>query len=359
MHDIDFNRSDIQVLSHPEYEKFIPRILEGLRDYDLRDHFILFSSGTTSSELKGYALSKAALFANAQATIDHFNLTANDVWGLSLPLYHVGGLSVIARARLLNNKIIDIRKWDPDQWIKALSDVTITTIVPTQLYDLVKRKLTPPKDLRYLIVGGDLLSSSLEKEALKLGWPVIRTFGMTEVCSQLASTKFPGEEEKLEVLPIHQLKTDQENQLWVKSPALFTLQFRLSTQLIVSPLEDLTDNNGFYKTLDRVILNGSTLEHLGRMGDEIKIAGHLVNLNQLKSKLSSFLLQNNIFNEMEFLLENDVRKAHKLVLLTLPQHQHFSQEISQIINPVKLDEIRLVQQFERTSLGKLKRNSIT
>jgi O-succinylbenzoic acid--CoA ligase len=355
MFNVDFNQSEPQVICHPQYEKLIPEIKRGLKGYDLKDHFIIFSSGTTGGDLKGYALSKDALFANAKATNEHFDLSPNDVWGLSLPVYHVGGLSVLARAHLLRNKVVDIRKWNPERWIKDLESVTITTIVPTQLYDLVKRGYKSPMNLRYLIVGGDFLSSSLEDEAFKLGWPVIRTFGMTEVCSQLASSQIPKEE--LKILPIHQVKTDDQGTLLINSSALFTLQFVLSDKLQITSLKELSDVDGFYQANDRVIINGNSLKHLGRVGDEIKIAGHLVNLLNLKHQLSTFLYRNGLFNEMELLFETDERKGHKLVLLTLPQFEQLSREVSLLIHPVKIDEVRLIENFDRTALGKLKRRS--
>src|SRR5690606_34005827 len=107
-------------------------------------HFILFSSGTTGG-VKGYAISKEALFSNARASNEHFKMTAHDVWGLSLPVYHIGGLSVLVRAHLLSNKVIDARHWNPEKWTNTIQEATITTIVPTQLYDLVKRGIRAPK----------------------------------------------------------------------------------------------------------------------------------------------------------------------------------------------------------------------
>lgn len=353
MFDIDFKQTSSQVIVHPEFKQHIPKILEGLKNYDLKDHFILLSSGTTGGDLKGYAISRTALFANAKATNEYFGLTSEDVWGLSLPVYHIGGLSVLARAHLLQNKVIDLRQWNPETWITAVQDVSITTIVPTQLYDLVKRGLNAPTNLRYLVVGGDFLSSSLKAEAVKLGWPVIRTFGMSEVSSQLASTKNPASDE-LEILPIHETRTGDDERLLVRSSSLFTLQFTLGNEFKVTTAKDLCDKDGFYPTSDRATLIGRHLRHLGRMGEEVKIAGHLVNMNQLKNILGAYLIQKNIFGKVEFMLEDDERKGKRLVLLTLPELQASVEDIALLIHPVKIDAVKIVETFDRTSLGKLK-----
>jgi len=354
MFDIDFDSHEPQFIVHSQYESIVPKIKEGLEDFDLSDHFILFSSGTTGGDLKGYALSKKALFENAKATNDHFGLNSHDVWGLSLPLYHVGGLSVLARAYQLKNKVVDLRKWDPLTWRDQLKETTITTIVPTQLYDLVHRKIQAPKSLKKVIVGGDFLSTELEKRAIDLGWNVLRTFGMTEVCSQLASVRMVGSKE-LEILPIHQVKTTEDQTLWIKSPSLFTLQFIYSKTLMVIPSADLCDEDGFYQTSDRAEIWGNVLKHLGRKGDEVKISGHLVNLIELRNELSRFLLLKDAYQKMEFILEQDDRKGHKLVLLSTRNYLHLVEEVSKIIYPIKIDELREVDQFERTGLGKLRK----
>jgi o-succinylbenzoate---CoA ligase len=354
MFDVDFEKESPQVICHKDYQNLIPKIMDGLKSFELNHHFILFSSGT-SGTLKGYAISREALFTNASAVNKHFALTKSDVWGLSLPIYHIGGLSVLARAHLLNNKVIDLRKWDVNSWMEKIQEVTITTIVPTQLYDLVKFGLRSPANLRYLVVGGDFLSSTLKEEALKLGWPVIRTFGMSEVSSQLASSKSPASDD-LEILSIHEVKTNDEDRLLIKSPSLFTLQFSYENSLKVKTLRELCDKEGFYKTFDQASILGNTISHLGRLSDDFKISGHLVNLNQIKDTLGQYLIEHDLFGQIEIVLESDERKGKKLVLLTLPELDKAHTEIASLLYPVKIDEVRVIESFARTALGKLKRN---
>lgn len=354
MFNIDFENPAPQLICHQDLKIHEAEILQKLNPYFLRDHFILFSSGTTGGALKGYAVSKKALFANAEAVNKHFNLTKDDVWGLSLPVYHIGGLSVLARAHLLGNRVVDARSWDPESWHEKMKDVTITTIVPTQLHDLVKLGLKPSPKLRYIIVGGDFLSSKLKDEAIKLGWPVIRTFGMSEVCSQLASAVTP-ESNDLVILPIHEAKVEEER-LMVKSKALFTLEFVMGEKFKVNTARELSEN-GFYLTKDRAQVSGNIIRPLGRLGDEFKIAGHLINMNQLKDTLGTLLLEKNIFNKMEFAVVDDERKGKKLILLVLEEasDNETIEELRERIRPVKIDDVRIVPSFERTSLGKFKK----
>lgn len=351
--DVNFDE-EFKIITHPDLREARERLRLELTHLDFTSHYAIFSSGTSSRELKGYILSEKAMEANARAVNEWFSLSSDDVWGLSLPVYHVGGLSVLVRAKLLGNKIIDLRKWDPLRWYKTLTDekVSITTVVPTQLYDLVKNNLNSPEKLRYLIVGGDFLPEELEIRARALGWPVIRTYGMTEVCSQLASGKKTGD--KPEVLPIHEVRTTSEKILQVKSPSLFTAVFNLGEKLQLTFSHDLVDQDGFYTTQDRVQLSGRTVHPLGRMNQEIKIAGHLTNIFTLKDSLASTLLNQGLYGKAELQVESDERKGNRLILL----HQNLPENILSVIaeglRPAKLDEVRMVSDFTRTELGKLK-----
>lgn len=356
MFDVDFDNPAPQLICHPDLRCHEEEILKNLSPYFLRDHFILFSSGTTGGNLKGYALSKKALLKNAEAVNEFFGLNSNDIWALSLPIYHVGGLSVLARAKLLNNPVLDLRSWDPLHWYKKISEVTVTSIVPTQLYDLIKLELEAPPRLRHLIVGGDFLSTKLKEKALSLGWPVIRTYGMSEVSSQLASARSPQSDD-LEVLPIHAVKTDNQR-LLVKSESLFTLEFVMGEKFNITHASRLCDPDGFFLTSDRAELKGNVITPLGRLGDELKVGGHLVNIQKLRDTLSGLLLEKDCYGQAEILVEEDERKGKKLVLLTLSTlEKHLSaEEITDRLRPVKIDDIRSVSEFKRTNLGKLKRS---
>lgn len=350
VYDVNFDE-EFKIITHPDLKEARERLRDELADLDFTCHFAIFSSGTSSRELKGYILSEKAMEANARAVNDWFSLTSADVWGLSLPVYHVGGLSVLMRARLLGNRIVDLRKWEPQRWYTTLTQekVTITTIVPTQLYDLVKANLRAPEYLRYIIVGGDFLPEELENRARDLGWPVIRTYGMTEVCSQLASGKRPGD--KLFVLPIHEVKTNNEGILQVRSPALFTAVFTLGEKLHISFAPE-----DFYTTQDKVILKDGIITPQGRLNQEIKVAGHLTSILTLKDTLAATLLKQGEFGKAEVSIEDDERKGKRLVLIHTGLSQEVIGKISEAMKPAVFDEVRSVENFSRTELGKLKSN---
>lgn len=353
MFNIKFNQKENQFLHHERFKDIAPLISSKLNH--LENHFFLFSSGTTSQDPKGYAVSEKALFANAQAVNDFFELTDQDVWGLTLPWYHIGGLSVIARAYLLDAKLIDLTgKWDPQEWVKKLSNenVTITTVVPTQIYDLVKNNIKSPPSLKYIIVGGDFLSSELALRAKALGWPVIKTFGMTEVCSQLASAR-NADDHTLHLLPIHQIRVDQEKVLWIKSLAMYTLEFIFKDNALFTELaSSRCDSDGFFPTKDLAEIRNGKLVHLGRKDDLIKINGRLTSVNSLRDLLYTYALQHNLYGEIELAVVDDERAGKNIEILSTQKIN--KNEINSLFRPVK-PFFRLLPSFERTDLGKLKK----
>lgn len=353
MFNIKFNQNDSQFLYHDRFKNIAPKIAEHL-SY-LKNHFFLFSSGTTSTYPKGYAVSESALFANASSVNDFFKLTPQDVWGLTLPWFHIGGLSVIARAHLLGSRLVDLTgKWDPHMWVRKIEseNVTITTIVPAQIFDMVRHQIPSPPSLKYVIVGGDFLSTELFKKALDLGWPVIKTFGMTEVCSQLASAR-THTNPRLELLPIHQIKMDQDKRLWVKSQALFTLEFVFQDNAVqTTTAQSRCDKEGFFPTNDLVEIKEGELFHLGRIDDQIKINGRLTSVNSLRNDLYTFALNHNLYGHLELSITDDDRSGKIIEVLYDQDFDHKS--LITHFSPTALS-FRRVSGFSRTDLGKLKK----
>jgi len=350
MFNLNLFSDELQFPHHPKFKNESLVILDAFIKLGLRSHVLLFSSGTTNTHPKGFALSLEALISNAKAVNQHFKLTSSDVWGLSLPSYHVGGLSVMIRSSLLNSRPVDLGIWNPQEWIKKIHDhqVTITTVVPTQVYDLVNQKLRAPSSLKFLIVGGDYLSLELEKRAIQLGWPVIKTFGMTEVCSQLASAQVVGGD--LKVLSPHEIKIDASQRLWVKSQCLYTFEFKLIDKVHLAHSKELLDEFGFYPTQDLAQYDQSNLLPLGRLDDQLKISGRLVSFNALKEKLYQYALENNLYGKVELMHFADERSGKKLRVLHLPGITLRED----LFAPLTFETME-VSAFERTDLGKLKK----
>src|SRR5687768_11733428 len=139
----------------------------------LRAHVWLATSGT-SGALKLTALSKKALLASAASVNRHLQSDSKDVWCCVLPTFHVGGLGIYARALLSGARVIT-EGWDPVRF-GANPEISLASLVPAQVADLVRLGVRAPRSIRAVIVGGGALGTGLYAQAGELGWPVLPSY---------------------------------------------------------------------------------------------------------------------------------------------------------------------------------------
>lgn len=149
---------------------------------------ILFTSGTTGAP-KGAVLTYNNIFYNALGSAYRIGVLPHDRWLCILPLYHVGGLSIIMRACLYGTAVDLWQHFDPAAINAALDrdPVTLISLVPTMLYRMLEERTNHPPALRMALLGGAAASPDLLASAHSLGIPVATTYGMTEATSQVAT----------------------------------------------------------------------------------------------------------------------------------------------------------------------------
>lgn len=186
----------------------------------------LLSSGTQSvGQVKAIGLTAEALEASATAANAHLAVNRSDRWLLTLPTFHVGGLGILVRATLSGSRVYRLGKWNPNGFVSALKRqrISLTSLVPTQVYDLVTLKLSPPASLRAVVVGGGALAPDLYERARKLGWPLLPSYGLTEGASQVATAPIESLAREgfplMKLLPHVQMVT-RDKRLWLKGPSL-------------------------------------------------------------------------------------------------------------------------------------------
>jgi len=160
----------------------------------------LYTSGS-SGKAKLALLSDENHLYSALGSIEHYNITDEDNWLLSLPLYHVGGLSIIHRC-LLAKACINLSN---------LYKPTIASFVPTQLIRLNEGAFY--SDLRVILLGGAPIPKPL------MDYPNIHpTYGMTEMGSQVTS----GNKNNLgHPLKYRDLKISNDGHIYVRGKTLF------------------------------------------------------------------------------------------------------------------------------------------
>jgi O-succinylbenzoic acid--CoA ligase len=156
---------------------------------------VVFTSGT-SGEPKGVLLSRRAFLASARASARNLGWRAEDRWLLTLPLAHVGGLSILVRALIARRCTVlaPPGRFEAGWTMRAIEEhrVTLASLVPPMLEAMLEADpaWSPPTHLRALLLGGGPASRDLLTRAADRGVPVLTTYGFTESCSQVTTQRY-------------------------------------------------------------------------------------------------------------------------------------------------------------------------
>lgn len=254
---------------------------------ELAGHVWLASSGTGGS-IKIIALSKSALEASAAAVNGHLEATAEDVWLNPLPLFHVGGLGIVVRAAVVGARWEAQSFWDAAEFVRLVTNhkATLTSLVPTQVHDLVRGSFLAPPSLRAVVVGGGALEKSLQAQAAKLGWPLLPSYGLTEAASQVATARINGDTSPwLPLLPHIEVRLDAAKIMSLRGPSLLTGWMLFEGEDAVRWENPKVD--GWLQTQDRCELQGGMLRMMGRTDDLVKVRGELVDVGALERALQA------------------------------------------------------------------------
>ncbi len=295
MKELNWNSNESHIFLNPKASSFVKKQVD--ENDSLWNKFPstiwLQSSGSSAPSSyysKWIGISKEAILHSADHVNQWIESTAQDIWLQSLPEFHIGGLSIIARSHLSGAKRVSgIPQWNVGSFLSHIRDngVTLASLVPTQLYDLVLARESCPPSLRCVFVGGGPLSDDLYQSARKLGWPILITYGMTEMGSQVATSTL--QEIGSETFPY---PTRLPHVQWqISNDRTLTVSGRsLASQVVILEKEkvDIQSIGEAYKSDDLVELDpsGERIVKVTRKGRVTKINGELVDLLSLEQRIN-------------------------------------------------------------------------
>jgi O-succinylbenzoic acid--CoA ligase len=340
---------------------------EPLRDEALRSTVWFRTSGSVGKP-KWIVLKKSALLASAEAVNQHLGVDSQSCWGLALPIHHVGGFGVAARAFVAGCRFAACRgRWDASQftaWLAA-ENVSHVSLVPAQVHDLVRARLQAPTGLRAVVVGGGALEAVHGRAARDLGWPVLASFGMTEAASQIATQAMDALEcddrqAPMTILPIWQCEIAASGCLRIAGPALFSGWLEASDD----GMTFIPRFNEWHETSDRVALDADGLTPLGRADLFVKILGELVDLASVERELAELLDGAASADGFAVVAVEDPRAGHALVPVfaravdaqqverALDDHRRIFPGFRRLNDPV------WVEALPKSELGKVRRGEL-
>ena len=224
---------------------------------------VIVNTTGSSGIKKRVLLSIDAISASAELSNERVGAKAGDIWSLLLPINHIAGLNVLARAEKLGSTVVEID-----------GKADYTAIVPTQLHRALfgdRKLLDHLQNCKTVLVGGSPASKVLLDAASKSGISVVTTYGMTETSGGCVYNK--------QALTSVSVMVDESGRLMIKGP------------ILASGYEDnenLWNQNfidGWFVTSDLGKIKGDEIEVIGRFDDVVITGGENVSLAAIENEL--------------------------------------------------------------------------
>lgn len=187
---------------------------------------IIFTSGSSSAR-KAVVHTFGNHYFNAKGANENIPVSSSSRWLLSLPLYHVSGLGILFRCMLGGGTIVLPGK---DEGISSSLErysVTHISLVTTQLFRLLHDtySVNLMKNMKAILLGGSTVPDILIHKSKEHDLPLYTTYGLTEMASQVATTKMYSLEGEAKactsVLNYCEVKVSSEDEILVKGETLF------------------------------------------------------------------------------------------------------------------------------------------
>ncbi|NTW51784.1 MAG: o-succinylbenzoate--CoA ligase [Chlorobiaceae bacterium] len=210
-----------------------------------------------------------------------------DCWLLSLPLYHVGGYSMIYKSLLGGGAIAIPPQQEP--LVESLTRFHLThlSLVPTQLYRMLRTHHGGVllRKLKAVLLGGSAVSAPLLEKAIREQVPVYLTYGSTEMSTQVSTSTFPvigPQGDSGAILPYREAMIAVDGEILVKGPCLFM------GYLEEGRLRTARDEEGWFHTGDMgMISKEGLLTVLGRKDSMFVSGGENIHPEQIEKALTS------------------------------------------------------------------------
>ena len=294
------------------------------------DALVIASSGSTGAP-KGIIHTHSSLLAGAQASASRLQLSANDHWLVCIPVSHVGGFSVIARAMHTSAALTLHPAFDAAAVEQAQKDgVTHTSLVATAL-SRIDTSL-----FRTILLGGSSAPDNLPNN-------IITTYGMTETGGGVVYNGQPLDNVEIKIV---------DAEIFLRCPMLMRAYRDDQT---------ISEEDGWYATGDigEIDNNGKLSVH-GRRSDMIITGGENVWPSVVENSLASHPIVNQVVvrgmpdttwgqRVVAYVVLNDSTQTSEAKLLS-DLREHVKQTLPAFCAP---QQIVVLAEIPRTSLGKV------
>ena len=305
-----------------EFEKPVGNFL--LDWFDENSYIDMQTSGSTGTP-KTIRISKQAMVESAIATGDFFDIHPGQKVLQCLPVKYIAGKLMFIRAFILGLEMNFVAPTSTPLYNND-TEYDFVAMVPLQ----AKHSLKELRKVKKVIIGGSMISKSLENELKKLPTEVYETYGMTETITHIAAKRIG--EKSFTVLPNVTISYDNRNCLVIHAP-------RISDDIIIT--NDLVE-----------LVNENQFVFLGRFDNIVNSGGIKLIPEQIEKKLAGKI-------EARYFVtgKKDEELGEKLILIVEGEQQEIDNAVySDLDKYEKPKEVYFIEKFRETENGKIMRN---
>lgn len=271
---------------------------------DADDAVLMYTSGSTGKP-KGVRQTHRNIAVVCEAQNDWWSIGPDDHALVPTPLFHVGGLQLLALPLLVAGGSITLRRWETRGWLEDArrDQPTVTALVPAMMVDIVNElrgEKFPLPSIRVCAIGGSALPLSRLQQLTDItGIVPVNIYGQTEQMGVAISQ--PLNEERREGslgLPLTQIvearvvstaeqsfgqtvPEGQTGELWVRGDAVTPGYWQL---------DDVNNSkfvDGWFRTSDLVRIDNGQYFYVDRADDMIISGGENVYPQMVEGHLSA------------------------------------------------------------------------
>ena len=275
------------------------------------------TSGSTGLP-KAVVHNVSAHLSNAEGVCTLMNFGKDQLWLLSLPLYHVSGQGIVWRWLYAGATLV----LPKEDFYLSIGEVSHVSLVPTQLQRWFDYLVEHPQPIQTqaVLLGGTQIPVKLTQALSELGIRSYSGYGMTEMASTAFAKQSDGKIGVGQPLLGREFKLVNE-EVWLKGAGLAMGYWRNGC------VDPLTNAEGWFQTKDK----GQWLD------DELVIQGRLDNMfisggeNIQPEEIEKVIAQSDLVKQVFVLPKYDEEFGHRPVAI-IEFHTSFNESAVESLN---------------------------